>query len=122
MRAGQEIIFTQRSLIKATLTAECYTDIGVGIDMASAILARVASRRLLPTPLDILQTANIGVSEITRIRSYGGTQGNYIFEPRASMDVMLYLVSEASEEGTIIERTEITDNPETFSWSVDVES
>lgn len=122
LRAGQEILFIQRSLQKATLTVECYTDIGVGLDMASAILARVASKRLLPTPLAILQDANIGVSEITRIRSYGGTQGNYIFEPRASMDVMLYLVSQASETGTIIERAEITDDPATFSWSVDVES
>lgn len=121
LRAGQEITLIQRSLIKATLTVECYTDIGVGLDKASAILARVASRRLLPTPLQILEDANIGVSEITRVRAYGGTQGNYIFEPRASMDVMLYLVSEASETGGIIERAVITDVPTTLTWSVDVE-
>jgi hypothetical protein len=121
LRAGQELTFIQRSLIKATLTVECYTDIGVGLEMASAILARVASRRLLPTPLQILEDANIGISEITRVRSYGGTQGNYVFEPRASMDVMLYLVSEASETGGIIERAEITDDNTGDTFTVDFE-
>lgn len=121
LRAGQEIKFIQRSLVKALLTLECYTDVGVGMDMASAILWRVAAKRLLPTPIQILQDANIGISEVTRVRSYGGTQGQYLFEPRASLDVALYLVSEDSEDGTIVERTEITNEDTGVVWTVDAE-
>ena len=119
LKAGQEVLLTQRSLVKVMLTLECYTDIGTGLDMASAILWRVAEKRLLPTPVTILRDANIGVSEVTRVRAYGGTQGQYLFEPRASMDISLYLVSEASEAGSIFERSEITNDTTSNMWTVD---
>jgi hypothetical protein len=121
-RAGKEVKYFLRSLVKATLVLECYTDNGVGMDMASSILWRVASKRLLPTPVTILQNANIGVSEVTRVRSLGGTQGNYLFEPRAQMDITLYLASEDSEDGSIFERVEITDENQNHTWTVDVDS
>lgn len=119
LRAGQELKHTQRSLVKMFLNLECYTDIGVGLEMASSILWRVAAKRILPTPVEILREANIGVSEISRVRSFGGTQSQYLFEPRASLDVALYITSEDSETGTFIERTEITNEDTLEVWTVD---
>lgn len=116
LRAGQEINIFQRSLLKGTLTLECYTDVGVGMDMATSILWRVSAKRLLPTPIAILEAANIGIIESGRVRAMGGTQGQYLFEPRAMLDVVLYLASEDKETGTIIDRVGVTDttNGDTF--------
>jgi len=126
LRAGQEITFVQRSLLKAILTLECYTSVGVGMDMATSILWRIHAKRLLPTQYNILHDADISVIEIERVRSLAGTQGQYLYEPRAQLDVHLYLASEDSENGGIIERTEITREDENGNaldtYTVDVES
>lgn len=126
LRAGEEIKFVQRSLIKCMLTLECYTDVGVGLDMATSILWRVEARRMLPTHVAILEAADISIIEVNQVRAFGGTQGNYLFEPRAMVDVSLYLVSEDTDNGGIIHRTEITreddDGVPIDTFTVDAES
>lgn len=118
-RTGEEIDLVQRSLLKATLTLECYTSSGVGIDMAQAVLWRVAAKRLLPTALEILQDANIGVIQVGRILNIGGTQDLVLFEPRALVDVLLHLTSEETENISSIERTEIMNEDTTDEFTVD---
>lgn len=112
--AGAEINFVQRSLIKAILTVECFAGIGVGLDTAEATLWRINAKRLLPTPLAILQTANIGIIQVERVRALQGSQDLVLFEPRAFVDIMFHITSEETESGTIIERTDIT-NEDTFN-------
>lgn len=118
-RTGEEIDLIQRSLLKMTLTLECYTSSGVGIDMAQAILWRLAAKRLLPTALEIVQDANIGVIHVGRILNIGGTQDLVLFEPRALMDVLLHLTSEETENTSSIERTEITDEDRLNTFTAD---
>lgn len=121
VRSGEEIKFLQRSLLKVLLTLECYTDTGVGMDTATSILWRVCSKRMLPTPVAKLSDANIAIYDIGRVQSVDGTQSQYLFEPRAMLDVYLYFASEDSENTTFIERTEITrEEPEPEkTWTVD---
>lgn len=118
-RTGEEIDLVQRSLLKATLTLECYTSAGVGMDMAQAILWRVNAKRLLPTPITILQNANIGVIQVGRVLSIGGTQDLVLFEPRALVDVFLHLTSEETENISSIERTEIMNEDTSNTFTVD---
>lgn len=124
LRAAQEILYKARSVLRAILTVECYTgnSDAVGLDMAQAILWRLEAKRKLPSISAILEEANIGLREVTQIKAYGGTQDLVIFEPRAMVDVHLLMVSEDSEFGTIIERTEITDETHSNIWTVDAEN
>lgn len=124
LRAAQEILYKARSVLRAILTVECYTgnSDAVGLDMAQAILWRLEAKRKLPSVSAILEEANIGLREVTQIKAYGGTQDLVIFEPRAMVDVHLLMVSEDSEFGTIIERTEITDETHSNIWTVDAEN
>ncbi len=121
LRAGEEIDYKARSVLRAILTLESYTSVGVGLDMATSILWRIQSKRLLPSKVEILREANIGVSEFGRIKSYSGSQDLVLFEPRAMVDIVLSLASEDSETGTIIERAEISSDDVPVDFSVDVE-
>ena len=108
-RAGQELNYISRGFVRAALSLECFTSVGVGMDMATSILRRVASRRMLPSQTTILQNANIGLTEIQRVRALYGTKEVVIFEPRALVEVQLCLTNEELETGTIIEAVDVTD-------------
>jgi hypothetical protein len=119
LRVGQEFTYLSRSLVKAVLSLECYTSRGVGVDMAAAVLWRINSKRRLPTPAQILEDANVGIIDFGRVRVIDGVQDLVLLEPRAMVDIMLHLVSEDSETGGIIERTEITNEDTTDTFTVD---
>jgi hypothetical protein len=119
-QTGGEIKVLSRSLMKAMLTLQCYTNIGTGIDMATATLWRVNAKRLLPTPLAILEDANIGVIQFGRVLSIGGTQDLVFFEPRAVVDIMIHFTSEETENISSIERTEITNEDTSHTFTVEV--
>lgn len=108
LRAGEEIHHISRGLVKVTLTLECFTSVGVGMEMATSVLRRVASRRHLPSQKTILDNANIGVIEVGRVRALFGVKEVTIFEPRALVEIQLCFTNDERESGTIIERTDIT--------------
>ena len=108
LRAGEEIKHFSRAMLRVWLTLECYTSIGVGMDMATSILNRIRSRAALPSQKEILEDANIGLYGFDRVFALLGVRDAFLFEPRASVVVQLTLPSEEAETGTIIERTEIT--------------
>ena len=108
LRAGQEIKYLARSTVKATLSLECFTYDGVGANMATSILNRLRAKAPLPSQRAILEGANIGLTGFDRVFALMGTRDAFLFEPRASLNVQLTLVSEDEETGTIIERVEIT--------------
>jgi hypothetical protein len=119
LRVGEEIKFLSRALVHATLTLECYTGVGVGMDMATSLLNRVRSRAGLPSQKERLDDANIGLSGYDRVFALEGHRDAFLFEPRASMDVQLNLPSEESEVGRIIESAEITNQSTTNTWVVE---
>lgn len=121
LRSGQEIKFLSRSLLKCVLTLECYTGVGTGTDMASSILWRVNAKRKLPTQAAILDDAKVSVIEFGRVRAIEGTQDLVLFEPRASVDIMLHMISEEQEIGQSIERTVISNEDGSNTFTVDVE-
>lgn len=118
---GAELLFKQRALMKAILTLQCYTAVGVGLDMAQAILWRVNAKRLLPSIKDIIESKNIGVIGVEQVRTIGGTQDLVLFEPRAFVDVQLHITSEDEETGNGIERTVITNEVTARAFTVDTE-
>lgn len=102
LRGGQEIQYSQQILERVTLTLECYTSVGVGMGMATALLHRVVSRQQLPSVRAILQNANIGITEVRNVRSINGRKDAVLWEPKALCDVYLNLPVSESEPGTII--------------------
>lgn len=103
LQAGAEMLVSARSLMKVVLTLECFTGTGVGLEMAQSILLRINTRRLLPSNAYILHAANIGVIDMERVRSVGGTQDLVLFEPRAFVDILLHITSEDTATDGMIE-------------------
>lgn len=109
LQAGKEIMYYARGLVKLRLTLTCWASVGVGADMATSILRRVASKRSLPSIHAILDNAGIGLTSIEHVHSAHGYKDAVLFEPRATMEVYLDVVSEETETGTIIETTDVQD-------------
>lgn len=108
-RAGAEQVTTARSLEHAVLVLDCYTETDFDVDGCKALLERVRRRARLPTPVEILRAANIGVLRLGTVRTLRGIRDGVLFEPRATLQVELCLSAAESETSTIIQTTEITD-------------
>lgn len=122
LRAGEEINFVQRGLVRATLQLFSYVQDDTGLDGAIAILRRVANRYRLPSNIAILQDANIGVTHMERTRSMLGIRDSQLFEPRAWIDIGLSLVFEERENGTIIGRVTVEQEEPEPTWTETVEN
>lgn len=107
LRAGEEILQVARGVTTATLELECHTSASVGLDMAVAILHRVAARSVLPSQVDLLEEADIGVVDILKVRAVRGHLDAILFEPRAMLDIHIAINSEESETDTIIWSTDV---------------
>lgn len=108
LRAGREIQFVSRSVDRIGLMLECHTSDAVGMSSAMAILGRIRARQRLPTMQYILRQGSIGLIDIQRSRALHGIRNAVMFEPRAMMEVHFSAVSEEVEDGSIIERVEVT--------------
>lgn len=122
LRAGEEINFVQRGMVRATLQLFSYVQDDTGLDGAIAILRRVANRYRLPGNISILQDANIGVTGMERTRSMLGIRNSQLFEPRAWIDIDLSLVYEERENGTIIGRVSVEQEEPEPTWTETVEN
>lgn len=108
VKAGQEILYVARGTTRAILNLECHTEDSTGLDMAVAVLHRVAARASLPSQIALLDEAGVGVAEIEAVRAVRGHLDALLFEPRATLDIRLSIASEDSEFGTIIETADLT--------------
>lgn len=108
LRAGEELIALSRGYLRVTLELRAHSAVGVGNEMAVALLQRVRSRQQLPSMRKILQDANIGYVDADRVRAIMGTRDAVLFEPRAYLDVHLDIPFQDSEPLTIIERVRAT--------------
>ncbi len=122
LRAGEEINFVQRGMVRATLQLFSYVQDDTGLDGAIATLRRVANRYRLPSNIEILQEANIGITRMERTRSMLGIRNSQLFEPRAWIDIDLSLVYEERENGTIIGRVSVEQEEPEPTWTEDVEN
>lgn len=104
MRAGQEIRFAARGMIRVGLQLFCHTATGVSMNSAMAVLRRVADRAYLPSQQALLSAVQIGLNSIERIRPLHGAKDAVLFQPRAWTDVHMTMPFEEFEDGTIISR------------------
>jgi hypothetical protein len=109
LKAGQEITYYSRGLVRLRLMLTCWTSPGVGLNTASMILRRIAAKRELPSIAGILDTAGIGLNSMEHVHAVHGLKDAVLFEPRATMDIYLNVPSEETEGGTIIETVDVTD-------------
>lgn len=103
VRAGQEILQVVRCNYSAHLSVQCYADAPTGPQNPVAILLNVAASSLLPSIRDGLEAAGVGITDVGQVRAVGEVINTAGFEPRAQMDVTLWIVAEVSETGTIID-------------------
>lgn len=111
VRAGQEVLMTVRANYAAVLSVQCYAGTDgpyVGDTSPLAVLQNAAMRALLPSVRDALEDAGVGVSSIGPVNNVGAMISTTSWEPRAHMDVKLWVASEVSEAGTVIDTAEVT--------------
>lgn len=105
VRAGQEILRRAQGFREVTIHLECFAKEGAGYD-AMRILSNVMSG--LQLHLYDLDQAGVGVSDMGQGFSQGGVQHveghrGGILEPRAMVDLTVYLASNLTGFETIIE-------------------
>lgn len=104
---GEEVIHRVRGPRELFVRLTCFAAVAVGATMPLAILNTVKTRRRLPSVKSLLQTAGCGVARFSTAVAVPGIIGTK-FEPRATMDVAIFLMEELTELGTLIETLEIT--------------
>lgn len=109
VHAGHEIQYLARGPVKLCLALTCFAVSGVGTGSAEFLLRRIGARRALPSQNAILQAANLGLNSIERVHAVHGVQDAVRFEPRATVEIYFNTGSEESEDGTIIESADVTD-------------
>lgn len=107
LRAGEELLAYARGFLRVTLELTCHTAASVGFDMATSILQRVRSRRLLPSQQERLANVNISCTDIDRVRAILGIRDALLFEPRSTVDCHFSVTIEDSEGVGIISHAEI---------------
>lgn len=116
--AGKEILHVVRANYQATLTMQCYADPPTGEDGGPdgvdeplspvAVLQAVTMSSMLPSVRYALEAAGIGIIEVGPVRAIGEQIEMAVFEPRAVVDVTIWMVAQVSETGGIIASTDVT--------------
>lgn len=107
VRAGAEIRQVVRAWREASLSVQCYGTTSTGSANPMAVLLDVAESSQLPSIRNALDDAGVGVVTISEIRPIGAVINTTTFEPRAQMDVKLWLSTEVSETDTIITSVDV---------------
>lgn len=109
---GAEIAHIARGMRVATLRVECFAGGGdaalpsKGSTSPLAKLERMIGMAAMPTRLDALEAAGVGLLSIGVAQSIPGVLVAS-FEPRAMFEVRVSLASELTELGTYIQATEV---------------
>lgn len=121
-KAGAEILFTAGAYVDLTLTLQCFaatTAGATGVTGALQILDQVLAAYMLPSLHDALNAAGVSVYDFGTVTAQGEKMNTTVFQPRAVVDVKIYLDSNVSEPGTIIEFVELTDQNRDHVFEVD---
>ncbi len=108
VRAGEEVLMVVRANYEATLSVQCYGGSHVGDTKPMAVLQNVAMRALLPSVRAALEAVDVGVTSVGPINDVGDVISKTTWEPRAHMDVKLWIAAEVSETGTVIDNVDVT--------------
>ncbi len=100
---GAEIRHVARELVRQVLSVQCFAGAALGVASAIALLRKVRGKIALPEAAEVLKDGGVGVGTVGPIRNVGAARAG-AFEPRASMDVVIFLASEEEELGTYIEQ------------------
>lgn len=106
---GAEIEHVANGTVEWVLSIQAHRGAsGIGSSSPRALLAKVRDKVDLPDIADALSAAGIGIGRFSPIRRIGRARTAAEFEPRASMDAVIFLASEVAQTGTYIERVNIT--------------
>lgn len=86
----------------ATLEITCFYAPPLGALQGILILDRVIAAKGLPSVQAVLRAGNVGIGRTGRARSIDGVRSE-LFDPRATVEVTLHLMSEISEPGYDLE-------------------
>ena len=106
---GAEIDMFSRGVRRLTITLRCFGGPAIGTVSPRARLDGVRSSRRLPSNVDALRVAGVGVASFSPIQSIGEALNSSKIEPRSMMTIIAFAASEVSETGTYVSDTEITD-------------
>lgn len=107
--AGAELLEVARTYMKVSLELHCHAAPGVGLNMATSILQRIRTRRMWSSQLALLESQNIALIEVERIRAVAGIRDALLFEPRAYLDIHFCVVAEEADDLTYIESADLLD-------------
>ncbi len=107
-RAGAEILHTGRGTRRATLSIQAFAADAVGATSPRAYLEALRASAVLPSQKARLEDASIGLAPLGPVTAIDGIIGSSLFDPRATLEATLFLVSEVSESGTYIETVQVT--------------
>lgn len=113
LRTGSEIAHIVRGQRQAILSLQCFAGMGQGqsATVPVQLLENVLSAYLIPSIKDVLVAAKIGFGPPPNIKAVDGAMGFSVFEPRAMVEIRLFLASETAgattEAGPIIQYVEV---------------
>lgn len=107
LRAGQEITYSVRAPRFVTLEMQCFAAGDVDTARACEILDRVALALELPAAPRLLALAGVSPPTYEGCRPVGAAFKASIFEPRAVGSFTFHFTASASEDGTIIESSDV---------------
>jgi hypothetical protein len=96
---GAEITYKVRGQRELVLTLQCFNGAGSGVSRAVALLDDVIAKLASPAQRRAFRTAGIGVGAVEPVRPMSGVVGSTRWEPRASVQLTLYVARETSETG-----------------------
>lgn len=105
--AGAEILHRARGVREVSITLTCYSTTAIGASGAAQILDAVIAKAKLPTQRDALGAAGVSIARVGQVTPIPGLRNSSLLEPRATVEVVGYLVSEVEETGTYIETAEL---------------
>lgn len=103
---GNELVVTVRGSRALRLSVQTFGGTSLGDTSDLARLQRVLMAATLPTVRDALGAAGVGLGPIGGVTVIDGDR-NGMFEPRAAVDVEIYVASELAATGTFIEHLEV---------------
>lgn len=106
VRAGAEILEVVRSTDAATLSIQCYGGPPTGRGRPLSVLQTVVKSAWLPSVRNALELAGVGVTTSGRVNDVGAALNSSRWEPRAHVDIKVWVTAEISEPGSVIERVE----------------
>ncbi len=101
---GQEMVAKTRGQWVGTLSIQCFALSATGTADAMSVVSKVRMKARTGPVIQALNTAGIGVSDFTPVKSIGQAISSTIFEPRAVTTMTFFLAAEVEDFASYIAR------------------